>query len=75
MTITLDKKNTAIQSERVSILPFDLGPVEGTKVNRLAVERRAATIPTRRKMKEEVKAFREACGPAHIKSVLATGEL
>jgi len=56
MTITLDKKNTAIQSERVSILPFDLGPVEGTKVNRLAVERRAATIPTRqRKSKPSVK--------------------
>jgi deoxyribose-phosphate aldolase len=24
---------------------------------------------------EEVKAFREACGPAHMKSILATGEL
>ncbi len=24
---------------------------------------------------EEVKLFREACGPAHLKTILATGEL
>ena len=26
-------------------------------------------------MYEEVKSFREACGPAHMKAILATGEL
>ncbi len=28
-----------------------------------------------RALYDEVKAFREACGPAHLKSILATGEL
>ena len=53
MTITLDTKPATIHSERVPILPFDLGPVEDTKVNRSAVERRAATISTRRTVKKE----------------------
>jgi deoxyribose-phosphate aldolase len=53
MTITLDTKSTTVHSERVPILPFDLGPVEDTKVNRSAVERRAATISTRRTVKKE----------------------
>ena len=55
MTITLDTKPTTTRSdsERVPILPFDLGPVEDTKVNRSAVERRAATISTRRTVKKE----------------------
>ena len=53
MTITLDTKPSTIHSERVPILPFDLGPVEDTKVNRSAVERRAATISTRRTVKKE----------------------
>ena len=47
------KKTTTTHSERVPILPFDLAPVEDTKVNRSAVERRAATIPTRRTVKKE----------------------
>ncbi|HEY2981930.1 MAG TPA: deoxyribose-phosphate aldolase, partial [Anaerolineales bacterium] len=34
-------------------MPLDLGPVEDVKVNRSAVERRAATIPTRRTVKRE----------------------
>jgi deoxyribose-phosphate aldolase len=33
--------------------PFDLGAVEEVRVNRSAVERRAATIPTRRTVKKE----------------------
>jgi deoxyribose-phosphate aldolase len=56
MAITLDTKPTILHSERVPILPFDLGPVEDTKVNRSAVERRAATIPTRRTVKKEYQA-------------------
>jgi len=56
MTITLDTKPATIHSERVPILPFDLGPVEDTKVNRSAVERRAATISTRRTVKKEYQA-------------------
>ncbi len=38
---------------RVPIMPFDLSVVEDVKVNRSAVERRAATIPTRRTVKKE----------------------
>jgi deoxyribose-phosphate aldolase len=49
-------KTAPIHNERVPILPFDLGPVEDTKVNRSAVERRAATIPTRRTVKKEYQA-------------------
>jgi len=56
MAITLDTKPRVLHSERVPILPFDLGPVEDTKVNRSAVERRAATIPTRRTVKKEYQA-------------------
>ncbi|MDD2921188.1 MAG: deoxyribose-phosphate aldolase [Anaerolineales bacterium] len=39
--------------ERVPIQPFDLSVIEDVKVNRSAVERRAATIPTRRTVKKE----------------------
>ncbi len=38
---------------RVPIMPLDLSFVENVKVNRSAVERRAATIPTRRTVKKE----------------------
>jgi deoxyribose-phosphate aldolase len=53
MTVTLDLKNMVKSENRVPILPLDLGPVEDVKVNRSAVERRAATIPTRRTVKKE----------------------
>lgn len=53
MTITLETKPMAIHTERVPILPLDLGPVEDVKVNRSAVERRAATLSTRRTVKKE----------------------
>ncbi len=53
MAITLDNKPMTVHSDRVSILPLDLAPVEDVKVNRSAVERRAATIPTRRTVKKE----------------------
>ncbi len=53
MTMTLDTKPMTAHSGRNPILPLDLGPVEDTKVNRSAVERRAATISTRRTVKKE----------------------
>jgi deoxyribose-phosphate aldolase len=53
MTITLDNKPMTVHHDRVPILPLDLAPVEDVKVNRSAVERRAATIPTRRTVKKE----------------------
>src|SRR5258706_1483962 len=53
MAITMDTKHMTSHSERVPILPLDLSPVEDVKVNRSAVERRAATIPTRRTVKRE----------------------
>jgi deoxyribose-phosphate aldolase len=53
MAITLDNKSMTVHHDRLPILPFDLVPVEDVKVNRSAVERRAATIPTRRTVKKE----------------------
>jgi deoxyribose-phosphate aldolase len=53
MAITLDNKSMTVHHDRLPILPFDLAPVEDVKVNRSAVERRAATIPTRRTVKKE----------------------
>ena len=53
MTVTLDAKPMTSHTNRVPILPLDLSPVEDVKVNRSAVERRAATIPTRRTVKRE----------------------
>jgi deoxyribose-phosphate aldolase len=54
MATTITSVNTQINhDERVSILPLDLGPVEDVKVNRSAVERRAATLSTRRTVKKE----------------------
>ena len=53
MNMIVDTKNITVTENRVPILPLDLGPVEDVKVNRSAVERRAATIPTRRTVKKE----------------------
>jgi deoxyribose-phosphate aldolase len=53
MTITLDNKPMTVHHDRVPILPLDLAPVEDVKVNRSAVERRAATLSTRRTVKKE----------------------
>jgi len=53
MTKIPSTKTTTTHSERVPILPLDLAPVEDTKINRSAVERRTATIPTRRTVKKE----------------------
>ncbi len=51
--MTTDTKNMTIHDVRVPIMPLDLGPVEEVKVNRSAVERRAATMNTRRTVKKE----------------------
>src|SRR5688572_23054202 len=53
MTVALDAKPMTAHMNRVPIVPLDLAPVEDVKVNRSAVERRAATIPTRRTVKRE----------------------
>jgi len=53
MALTLDNKPITAHVERVPILPLDLSPVEDVKVNRSAVERRAATLITRRTVKRE----------------------
>lgn len=53
MAITLDNKPMTVHNDRVPILPLDLAPVEDVKVNRSAVERRAATLSTRRTVKKE----------------------
>jgi deoxyribose-phosphate aldolase len=66
MNITLDTKPTIVHSERVPILPFDLAPVEDAKVNRSDVERRAATIPTRRTVKKRTSSCLAVTGcPMH----------
>ena len=53
MNTTLDTKTMTTHIDRVPILPLDLGPVEDVKVNRSAIERRAATLATRRTVKKE----------------------
>jgi deoxyribose-phosphate aldolase len=53
MTVTVNTQSMTAHSERVPVLPLDLGPVEDVKVNRSAVERRAATLTTRRTVKKE----------------------
>src|SRR3989454_1152676 len=103
------------QAGRNPGVPLDLDWVRAVRVNRSAVERRAATIPTGspaglnpfpQRLEEirasveagareidvvitrahalagdwealyrEVKAFREACGDAHLKVILGTGDL
>jgi len=49
-------KSTTPPSGRVPILPFDLAPVKEARVNRSAVERRAAALPARRTVKKEYQA-------------------
>lgn len=53
MTTTVETKSIVMQNQRVPILPLDLSSVEEVKVNRSAVERRAATMSTRRTVKKE----------------------
>ncbi len=53
MTLTLDTKSITASDARVPIIPLDLSPIEEVRVNRSAVERRAATLITRRTVKRE----------------------
>ena len=41
----------------------------------IVISRRHVLTANWRALYDEVKAFREACGPAHLKSIIATGEL
>jgi len=53
-TVSTPPLQTATHTEdRNPGTPFDLRPVETVRVNRSAVERRAATLPTRRTVKKE----------------------
>lgn len=56
MTNTAQPVESTLQPQRVPILPLDLAPLEDVRVNRSAVERRAATLPTRRTVKREYQA-------------------
>jgi hypothetical protein len=47
MSVTIDSQKIVSYDNRVPILPLDLASVEDVKVNRSAVERRAATMNTR----------------------------
>jgi deoxyribose-phosphate aldolase len=51
--VIVETKNMTVTENRVPILPLDLEPVEDVKVNRSAVARHAATISTRRVVKQE----------------------
>lgn len=53
MSVSLESKPIAPNRERNPGSPLDLGPVEDVKINRSAVERRAATLITRRTVKRE----------------------
>ncbi|MBL8098817.1 MAG: deoxyribose-phosphate aldolase [Anaerolineales bacterium] len=53
VTTSISTNIQTSHSDRVPILPLDLSAVEEVKVNRSAVERRAATMNTRRTVKKE----------------------
>lgn len=51
--MTLSAQAVTTRREHRAIMPLDLSPVEEVKVNRSAIERRAATLITRRTVKRE----------------------
>ncbi|MGI8586905.1 MAG: deoxyribose-phosphate aldolase [Chloroflexia bacterium] len=54
MTTTLERAKAAVEIQpRNTGTPLDLGPVRAVRVNRSAVERRAATMGTRRTVKKQ----------------------
>ena len=62
--------------------PFDLRVKEiersvaaGAREIDIVISRRHALTGNWRAIYDEMRAFREACGPAHVKAILATGEL
>ncbi|MGO1118145.1 deoxyribose-phosphate aldolase [Rhodovibrionaceae bacterium A322] len=64
----------------LSPLPLRIKEIEasvaaGAKEIDIVISRRQALTGDWPALYEEIKAFREACGPAHMKTILATGEL
>jgi deoxyribose-phosphate aldolase len=53
MTVTIERSLPAVPALRNPGTPLDLGWVAGARVNRSAVERRTATLPARRTVKQE----------------------
>ncbi len=54
---------------------IELSVASGAAEIDIVITRRHALTGDWRALYDEVKAFREACGPAHMKTILATGEL
>ncbi|WP_425411148.1 deoxyribose-phosphate aldolase [Hyphococcus sp.] len=54
---------------------IELSVAAGATEIDIVVSRRHILSANWRALYDEVKAFREACGPAHLKAILATGEL
>jgi deoxyribose-phosphate aldolase len=54
---------------------IELSVAAGAAEIDIVITRRHALTGDWRALYEEVRAFREACGPAHMKTILATGEL
>jgi len=54
---------------------IELSAAAGAREIDIVISRRHALTGNWRALYDEVRAFREACGPAHMKTILATGEL
>jgi deoxyribose-phosphate aldolase len=54
---------------------IELSVAEGAAEIDIVITRRHALTGDWKSLYEEVRAFREACGPVHMKTILATGEL
>jgi len=54
---------------------IEMSVADGATEIDIVVSRRHVLGADWRALYEEVKAFREACGPAHLKAIIATGEL
>jgi len=54
---------------------IELSVAAGAKEVDIVISRRHALLHDWQALYDEVKAFRAACGPAHLKAILATGEL
>ncbi len=64
------------------LIPFDLrleeikrSVADGAREIDIVITREYVLTGAWEKLYEEVKAFKEACGPAHLKAILATGQL
>jgi len=59
----------------VKLREIELSVAAGAREIDIVISRRHALTGNWRALHDEVRAFREACGPAHMKTILATGEL